>query len=82
MYRENLAGGIVALDSGLGKTIIVLAIIATLRLVELNRREVENEWKAVAREQGVAMHSLHNPQGGMGPCPSGNPWGLECCRKA
>ncbi|KAK3933432.1 hypothetical protein QBC46DRAFT_236186, partial [Diplogelasinospora grovesii] len=35
-FGGHLDGGIVALDTGLGKTIVSLAAVAAMRLVELN----------------------------------------------
>ncbi|KAK4233492.1 hypothetical protein C8A03DRAFT_38790 [Achaetomium macrosporum] len=79
-FGGHFNGGIVALDTGLGKTIVSLAAVAVIRLVELNHYEVRQEWSTTATDNaGVTMHRRHNPQGVTGPCPSGNPWSIECC---
>ena len=82
-YAEGYNGGFVALDTGLGKTIVCLAVVATTRLVELSYREVMEDRNA-ARElgrhgeaQGVRKHNP--PPGDSKPCPSGDPLGIQCC---
>ena len=81
-YAEGYNGGSVALDTGLGKTIICLAVVATIRLVELSYREVMEDRNAVrelgrrGEAQGVRKHS---PPVDSKPCPSGDPLGIQCC---
>ncbi|KAK5652983.1 hypothetical protein OQA88_9463 [Cercophora sp. LCS_1] len=48
-FGKGLGGGIMALDTGLGKTVVTLAVVAVMRLAELNAAEV----------QGV--HEEHRP---------------------
>ncbi len=70
----GLDGGIMALDTGLGKTMASLAAVAVMRLVELNHSEVRRD----QRITGLPDRP-HNQPGVAGPCPSHNPWGIECC---
>ncbi|KAK4149036.1 hypothetical protein C8A00DRAFT_38376 [Chaetomidium leptoderma] len=79
-FRGDLGGGIMALDTGLGKTIIALAIIAVMRLAELNFAEVQSEWTSTTADGMAAVAPRrHNQQGEAGPCPSGNRWSIQCC---
>ncbi|KAK3933762.1 hypothetical protein QBC46DRAFT_359467, partial [Diplogelasinospora grovesii] len=78
-FGGHLDGGIVALDTGLGKTIVSLAAVAAMRLVELNWAEVRRERARAAQDAGAATHRRHNNPGIAEPCPSGNPWSIECC---
>lgn len=78
-FGGHFSGGIVALDTGLRKTIVSLAAVAVMRLVELNYHEVRQEWSTATQNAGVTTHRRHNPHGVTGPCPSGNPWSIECC---
>ncbi len=79
-FRGDLGGGIMALDTGLGKTIIALAIIAVMRLAELNFAEVQSEWTSTTADGMAAVPPRrHNQQGEAGPCPSGNRWSIQCC---
>lgn len=73
-FGGQFHGGIMALGTGLGKTVASLAAIAIMRLVELNNSEVKQDW-----DIGVTANRRHNGPGMMGPCPSGNPWSIECC---
>ncbi|KAK0747325.1 hypothetical protein B0T21DRAFT_343118 [Apiosordaria backusii] len=73
-FGGQFDGGIMALGTGLGKTVASLAAIAIMRLVELNNSEVKQDW-----DIGVTANRRHNGPGRMGPCPSGNPWSIECC---
>ncbi|KAJ4291227.1 hypothetical protein N0V88_006227 [Collariella sp. IMI 366227] len=70
----GLDGGIMALDTGLGKTMASLAAVAVMRLVELNYSEVRRDQRITG-----LPHRPHNQPGVVGPCPSHNPWGIECC---
>ncbi len=73
-FGEGLGGGIIALDTGLGRTVIILAVAAVMRLAELNAAEVRRD----ARITGLPDRA-HNEPGTTTACPSNNPWGIECC---
>jgi hypothetical protein len=74
-FGEGLGGGIIALDTGLGKTVITLAVAAVMRLAELNAAEVRRD----ARIASLVPDRAHNEPGETTACPSNNPWGIECC---
>lgn len=74
-FGEGLGGGIIALDTGLGKTVVTLAVVAVMRLAELNAAEV----RGVTRITGLVPDWVHNEPGTTTACPSNNPWGIECC---
>ncbi|KAH8889909.1 hypothetical protein GQ53DRAFT_184197 [Thozetella sp. PMI_491] len=83
-YYDGYHGGFVALDTGLGKTRVTLAAVATTRLVELNRHQVIQYRRALDEPAGANAAALrglprHNGPDNPGPCPSGNPFGVQCC---
>ncbi|KAH6630778.1 P-loop containing nucleoside triphosphate hydrolase protein [Chaetomium sp. MPI-SDFR-AT-0129] len=73
-FGEGLGGGIIALDTGLGKTVTTLAVVAVMRLAELNAAEVRRD----PRITGRVPYRPHNKSETTTACPSQNPWGIEC----
>lgn len=60
-------GAILALDAGLGKTVVLLASVVVVHLAHLNKRASKDP------------DSLcYNPHQEDRPCPNSNPYGIEC----
>jgi hypothetical protein len=74
-FGERLGGGIIALDTGMGKTIIILVAVGIMRLAEFNAAEVRRD----AWITGLIPDRAHNELGTTTACLSNNPWGIECC---
>ncbi|KAM7182690.1 P-loop containing nucleoside triphosphate hydrolase protein [Rhypophila sp. PSN 637] len=64
---NSVTGGIIALDTGLGKTIVALAVVAVMRVIELNVAVIRNKYLPGCVGIGRNQH-----------CPSGNPFGIQC----